>query len=244
MVRGNLRSDFTLANRNIQMKKKNDSDSWDNLYPVTLSDNVFDNEGNPVSQTITETQEEVNNIYRTFDEDMIATDIQGIDTTEIEKRGERLPVVLKDREVIKLDILEETSVRNRDDVIASIDQNILRKFKDFEIFITNTLDEDIEVWFRVDGNHYYIGCYDPEDPNDIKVRRYGKEAGGLLHVIPNGYPNVKLSDIMPISRTGSLPVDKAPFKKMYGDHALDMHIRAVEDPSSGSVSAYLVGVPN
>lgn len=38
-----------MANRNIQMKKRNDSGGWDNLFPVTLDTNVFDENGKSVS---------------------------------------------------------------------------------------------------------------------------------------------------------------------------------------------------
>ena len=39
-----------MANRNIQMKKKNDTGGWDNLYPVTLSTNVFSATGKSMDE--------------------------------------------------------------------------------------------------------------------------------------------------------------------------------------------------
>ena len=36
-----------MVNKNIQMKARNGNE-WDNLFPLTLTENVFDNEGNNI----------------------------------------------------------------------------------------------------------------------------------------------------------------------------------------------------
>lgn len=45
-----------MSNRNIQMKKRNGG-SWDNMYPVTLDSNVFDKNGNSVSEQLADSEQ-------------------------------------------------------------------------------------------------------------------------------------------------------------------------------------------
>lgn len=47
-----------MANRNIQIKNKN-GETWDNLFPLTLSENVYDNEGKSVATHVSDS-----NIHR------------------------------------------------------------------------------------------------------------------------------------------------------------------------------------
>lgn len=49
---------MAMANRNIQIKKRRGS-LWDNLFPITLSDNVFDESGNTVKQQISQSNSEL-----------------------------------------------------------------------------------------------------------------------------------------------------------------------------------------
>lgn len=54
-----------MANRNIQMKKRNGT-AWDNLYPITLDTNVFDKNGRSVKEQLAETETEINQITSTM----------------------------------------------------------------------------------------------------------------------------------------------------------------------------------
>lgn len=50
-----------MANRNIQMKKKS-GDTWDNLYPITLGTNVFNENGISVSEQLAQTEQDIEKI--------------------------------------------------------------------------------------------------------------------------------------------------------------------------------------
>src|SRR5690606_29885860 len=50
-----------MANRNIQMKKRN-GDTWDNLYPITLDTNVFNENGISVSERLAQTEHKINRV--------------------------------------------------------------------------------------------------------------------------------------------------------------------------------------
>src|SRR5690606_26721418 len=50
-----------MANRNIQMKKRN-GDTWDNLYPITLDTNVFNEIGISVSERLVQTEHTIHRL--------------------------------------------------------------------------------------------------------------------------------------------------------------------------------------
>src|SRR5690625_1514209 len=63
-----------MANRNIQMKKKNDTGGWDNLYPVTLSTNVFNPNGNNLNDDFRDLTYEVKQMMRKVTVDDLPTE--------------------------------------------------------------------------------------------------------------------------------------------------------------------------
>lgn len=68
-----------MANRNIQMKKKN-GDTWDNLYPITLDTNVFNENGKSVSEQLAQ---------RALQEDLETTN-QNVENIELYEFGGEL----------------------------------------------------------------------------------------------------------------------------------------------------------
>ncbi|KAA0563677.1 hypothetical protein F0342_12795 [Bacillus sp. CH30_1T] len=48
-----------MTNRNIQMKKRNGTE-WDNLYPITKANNVYDEHGNPVGEQLENATSRIN----------------------------------------------------------------------------------------------------------------------------------------------------------------------------------------
>lgn len=68
-----------MANRNIQMKKKN-GDTWDNLYPITLDTNVFNENGKSVSEQLAQ---------RALQEDLETTS-QNVENIELYEFGGEL----------------------------------------------------------------------------------------------------------------------------------------------------------
>lgn len=56
-----------MVNRNIQMKKRN-NDEWENLFPLTLMENVFDENGLPLNQSLTALNEYIDNSFLELNE--------------------------------------------------------------------------------------------------------------------------------------------------------------------------------
>lgn len=55
-----------MVNRNIQMKKKN-NDIWENLFPITFNENVYDQEGLSLTEKLTNIEDTFDTIEDTFD---------------------------------------------------------------------------------------------------------------------------------------------------------------------------------
>lgn len=54
-----------MINRNIQMKKKNE-DKWENLFPLSLNENIFDIDGNDLNKQMTNLSGDINTTIDTF----------------------------------------------------------------------------------------------------------------------------------------------------------------------------------
>lgn len=173
-------------------------------------------------------------------------DIQGIDEVELEARGERLPVIIKDRKIINEELLTKTDVRNTDIIRESISTSMLTDCKDFDFIIENTLDKDITIGFRAGTNEVIHIIERSNNDEEVLTRPYNVGSSSLHHVIPSGSTHVKLSSIRPysIGRSGSVSAEKSPFKNLYLRKGLSIEARAVEAPTSGSLRIYFIGIPN
>jgi len=191
---------------------------------------------------VSETRDGLIEIYEAIDETAVGVDVQGIDTASLESRGERLPVVLRGREAVEIVLLNSLSLR--DTSIHALDINIddLINYRDYDFFITNSLDVDVRIAFSVDPFNTSVIL---EDDNFVS---YGVNTAHAFHEIPSGARYVRLSDIWPkTGNDGIKTINKAPFKGLYArqDFPLTLEYRAYgSNPSDGNLSIYFVGVPN
>lgn len=116
-----------MKNRNIQMKKRNDSGDWDNLFPVTLSTNVFNNTGKSVSSQIAQIEQEREQIGSTVihrTENLLVSQVN-TPTGNISFTRDEEGVVQTTKEVNNDKTLKTTYVRDSDGAVQQIEREML-----------------------------------------------------------------------------------------------------------------------
>lgn len=116
-----------MKNRNIQMKKRNDTGSWDNLFPVTLSTNVFNSNGKSVSESVDDLVQEVEQIGTTTitrTTDLLVSEIE-MPSKNILFNRDSEGSVSSIEEVYNEKTIETAFERNNEGVIQQIDREML-----------------------------------------------------------------------------------------------------------------------
>lgn len=225
-----------------------DGTNWIDIYPINL--NPIAEVDERLSQQLADTEQEVRVIYRTVDEKMIAFDLQAIDVESLKERGEGMPLI--DREVVEIELMP---YHYHDDVdsgefSSSINQDILRKFKEFEVWVTNDFDVDVAVYFTAEQARLNFMVHKLDDERDTTYRNYGADASMISHLVKRGARYLKLSDVPAQtnhpdnSNNMRYAVDPVPFKSIYFNSTFDMHCKPMDTPSKGQFKAFIIGVPN
>lgn len=70
-----------MVNRNIQMKKKN-NDQWENLFPISLQENIYNDDGEPLPTTLENIENDFNNNIELVKKDIVDINNNVSDTNE------------------------------------------------------------------------------------------------------------------------------------------------------------------
>ena len=115
-----------------------------------------------------------------------------------------------------------------------IDLPDLTKYRDFDLIVTNTTDQDVWVWVRPSSVAATVVM------EDDTIRTYGGSTGNVHHKVPSGSRDLYLSNIHP--RIGDLKtLNRAPFKD-YLTASGGLTYRLPYAPTSGALTIILQGV--
>lgn len=172
----------------------------------------LDSEYGEVAGGLEETGEEVNNIYKNIDENMLAADIQGIDTENIEDRKEYLPVSNKElveRYIYLDEVVEPFSPDSTRFTLTESENN----YKDIDFLITNNTSRDVRVFFRLSSEEVSI----PMEDGTFEL--LGNESDNhIFYKIPKGAQRLSVKSLL-LSKDGVNEVEKGYiFRIIKGTH--------------------------
>lgn len=170
-------------------------------------------------------------------------DIQGIDTEGLINRGEGLPIYTPETEVVN--ILSSASLRNNSAQSVQISTGDLRRFKEIDFVITNTLNSDVRIAFGYSGSNSSseIGNGDVTVMlADGETKVYSLSSTHAHHTIKEKARNIPLSSV-PLKADGVKAVNPSLFQSLFPFNRIELRYRASTVPSEGELSIVMLGDP-
>src|SRR5690625_3657 len=162
-----------------------------------------------VTTQLADTEQELNEINETFNDKVIAVDLQGIDSESLKKNNEILPVELMHRRVVISTVINEKidSSHNRS---VYIDMNTLRDFKSYDFLVNNESISDVRIAITPS---YSSTSTAPMNiaMSDGSFEVYGNGSADVHHLIPSKTRGVLLSHVLAKNSEGKEASVKKPY---------------------------------
>lgn len=199
----------------------------------------------------------VNKVLKVEDvsENAHGVDVQGIDTAELDRKGEYMPTKLVEypdrlERAYKREAYDRVDEKQVRDTEMRFDNNAVirtERFKDFTFIISNTTDVDFMVWLAPRGQNKSVYVHKPDDESDISYRTMGNKENNMSYKVLAGSRNVNIKEIpLTINNTDPdnerIPLYPIILKDLAYDN-LSIHYQAINQPTSGYIDIKLVGEP-
>lgn len=187
-----------MVNKNIQMKQK-DGDSWNNLYPLSLNENIYNTDGQSLNEQLENLKNTVDENISDFSNDINASlDIFNSDLGDVKVRVSNI------RSIAAYDVDptgQTDSLNGFKQALADLgDNEELLLHSDGVYLLSDTLELETGKTFNINGNGAELLFDVKGGKNGLHLKGKYKSTKTLSSVLSSGSNELKLNNTTGINR--------------------------------------------